>query len=237
MKFSTKACIVAALAAAFTFAGPSAYAGRTWAKEINVNVCVDTPLVAAYVEVVTPAIPGTELIPAVTVEGWQRYSWTGGPHDEDDAPAFPSADWQANTASDPHGIGVAGAYYRSNGNSGKGDWFYLEATVTVVTPEVPATPATPAVVINHPEVPAVVCPPVDVDTPVDTPPVVTPPVDKPEKPSKGTSSVSRPEKPSSPDKPTYAPLPHTGAEEWALALVGLGLLCAGIGVVTFYRKR
>lgn len=35
MKFSTKASIVAALSAAFVFAGPSAYAGRTWAKDMG----------------------------------------------------------------------------------------------------------------------------------------------------------------------------------------------------------
>src|SRR3954447_2588386 len=60
---------------------------------------------------------------------WQRYSWTGGPHRSDDPPASPSDDgnWQPNVAGDPHGVGVEGAYYRSNGNSGDGDWFYLEA--------------------------------------------------------------------------------------------------------------
>lgn len=57
---------------------------------------------------------------------WQRYSWTGGPHESDDPPAFPSADWQPNVEGDPHGIGVAGPYFRSHGNSGNGDWFYLE---------------------------------------------------------------------------------------------------------------
>lgn len=59
---------------------------------------------------------------------WQRYSWTGGPHESDDPPAAvpPHDDWQANVKGDPHGVGTEGAYYRSHGNSGKGDWFYLD---------------------------------------------------------------------------------------------------------------
>lgn len=64
---------------------------------------------------------------------WQRYSWTGGPHTEDSPPAFPSPDWQPNVQGDPHGVGVEGAYFRSSGNSGRGDWFYLEAVTKTVT--------------------------------------------------------------------------------------------------------
>ena len=63
---------------------------------------------------------------------WQRYSWTGGPHAGDDPPSFPSVDWQPNMQGDPHGIGVEGAYFRSHGGSGKGEWFYLEAVTTTV---------------------------------------------------------------------------------------------------------
>ncbi|QEV99104.1 hypothetical protein F6J84_02555 [Microbacterium caowuchunii] len=63
---------------------------------------------------------------------WQHYSWTGGPHTSDSAPTFPSGDWQANVQGDPHGIGVAGAYFRSHGNAGNGDWFYLEAVTKTV---------------------------------------------------------------------------------------------------------
>jgi hypothetical protein len=63
---------------------------------------------------------------------WQRYSWTGGPHTSDEAPAFPSADWQPNVQGDPHGVGVEGAYFRSHGNEGNGDWFYLEAVTRTV---------------------------------------------------------------------------------------------------------
>ena len=57
---------------------------------------------------------------------WQRYSWTGGPHEADEPPTFPSDDWQPNTESDPHGVDVEGAYFRSHGGDGNGDWFYLE---------------------------------------------------------------------------------------------------------------
>lgn len=126
---------------------------------------------AAYTEIVTPEVPATPGTPAVeavyetvVVEaaGWQRYSWTGGPWESETPPAFPSDNWQPNVAGDPHGIGVQGAYFVSNGNSGNGDWFYLEATpevteqvlVSPYVPAVPGTPAIPAVTIDHP---AVVC--------------------------------------------------------------------------------
>lgn len=69
---------------------------------------------------------------------WQRYSWTGGPWESTEAPPFPDERWQANVEGDPHGVGVEGAYFRSHGNSGKGDWFYLEAvekTITVIDHE------------------------------------------------------------------------------------------------------
>ncbi len=59
---------------------------------------------------------------------WQRYSWTGGPREEDSPPTEvpPHENWQPNVKGDPHDVGQAGPYYRSNGNSGMGDWFYLE---------------------------------------------------------------------------------------------------------------
>lgn len=60
----------------------------------------------------------------VTPAHWQRYSWKGGPVES--APAFPSADWQANTASDPHGIGHEGAYQQDAPGNGNADWFYLQ---------------------------------------------------------------------------------------------------------------
>ena len=69
----------------------------------------------------------------VVEEGhWQRYSWTGGPHESDSPPPFPSDDWQPNVQGDPHGVGVEGAYFRSHGNSGNGDWFYLEQVEAVI---------------------------------------------------------------------------------------------------------
>jgi hypothetical protein len=62
---------------------------------------------------------------------WQRYSWTGGPHQGDDPPAFPSDAWQPNVKGDPHGAGVEGPYFRSHGGAGNGDWFYLERVAAV----------------------------------------------------------------------------------------------------------
>ena len=111
----------------------------------------------AWTEVVTEGSPAVDAVyETVVIEeaGFQRYSWTGGPHESDTAPAFPSADWQANAKGDPHGIGVAGAYFQSNGNSGEGDWFYLEAVpaVTEQTLVTPAKPAVERVVIEHPAV-------------------------------------------------------------------------------------
>ncbi len=57
---------------------------------------------------------------------WQRYSWNGPWVSDTEPPPWPHGNWQPNTQSDPHGVGVAGAYYRSHGGSGNGDWFYLE---------------------------------------------------------------------------------------------------------------
>lgn len=111
----------------------------------------------------------------VSEAGWQRYSWTGGPHTADEAPAFPSADWQPNVKGDPHGIGVAGPYYRSNGNSGNGDWFYLEAV--------------DAVVVHHDEVTEVVHHEAtykDVEVDCEEEPPVDPPVDPPAEPTEIT---------------------------------------------------
>lgn len=73
-------------------------------------------------------VPSEEWTETITIENahWQRYSWTGGPHTSDDPPAFPSSDWQPNVKGDPHKINVPGPYFRSHGNSGNGDWFYLE---------------------------------------------------------------------------------------------------------------
>lgn len=63
---------------------------------------------------------------------WQRYSWNGPWESNTVAPPFPDERWQPNVKGDPHGVGVEGAYFRSNGNSGNGDWFYLEAVEKTV---------------------------------------------------------------------------------------------------------
>lgn len=83
--------------------------------------------------------PPSEVV--VTPAYIQRYSWTGGPHQSDEPPAFPSSDWQPNVKGDPHKIGQPGAYFRSHGNKGNGDWFYLEY-VAAATEQVPAVPHT-----------------------------------------------------------------------------------------------
>lgn len=153
--------------------------------------CVPSPAWTETV-VVAPAVPGTPAIPAVTEEqrtGWQRYSYNGPWESNTEAPPFPSDKWQPNVKGDPHGVGVEGAYYRSNGNSGKGDWFYLEGTyeTVVVTPEVPATPGTPEVTetVEHP---AVECPE-EPGVPTDTP---TTPTDEPTTPVEPESPVLTP---------------------------------------------
>jgi hypothetical protein len=57
---------------------------------------------------------------------WQHYSWNGPWGSDSEPPPWPHENWQPNTQSDPHGVGVEGPYYRSHGGSGNGDWFYLE---------------------------------------------------------------------------------------------------------------
>jgi len=139
-------------------------------------------------ETCVPSEAWTETIehPAITHEEqvfdyWQRYSWTGGPHESDDPPAFPSEDWQVNVKGDPHDVGVEGAYFRSNGNSGRGDWFYLESVEkTVVIVDEEAWTET----VEHP---AVVCP----DPPTDDP-TVTPTVTPTEDPRDPTTPTVTP---------------------------------------------
>ncbi len=101
----------------------------------SASASVITARAVAVADECVPFAGQDEILPTyeeqiVVPAGWQRYSWTGGPWESDLAPAFPGApkDWTANVAGDPHEIGVEGAYYQSNGNSGNGDWFYLEAT-------------------------------------------------------------------------------------------------------------
>ena len=92
----------------------------------------------------------------------QRYSYNAPWESNTTSPPFPSDDWQANVKGDPHGVGTPGAYFRSNGNSGNGDWFYLElvpaVTETIEHPAVTCPPSTP----EEPE------PPVDPNTLAET---------------------------------------------------------------------
>jgi LPXTG-motif cell wall-anchored protein len=103
------------------------------------KVCYDKVLdKEAYDEVVTVKDAYDEVVTVkdaydeTVSDGWQRYSWTGGPRNGDSAPGFPSSDWQPNVKGDPHGIGSSGAYFVSHGKSGKGDWFYLEALTKTI---------------------------------------------------------------------------------------------------------
>lgn len=156
---------------AVLLSGGAIFGGAT-AAGATVQECIPVQEVAAYDETVTDAAAYDETVTDTaaydetvvdTPAGWQRYSWTGGPLDESTVPTFPSESWQANVAGDPHGVGVAGAYFRSNGGSGKGDWFYLEATPPV-THVVHHDAVTHVVhhdavthVIHHDAIPAVVC--------------------------------------------------------------------------------
>lgn len=233
-----RAAVVTALTVPLvTVAGP-AMAGRTWAAETCVPKAAWTETAPEHTETTGWLLesPGPEWSlwedqkvievayePSVQI-GWQRYSWTGGPHESDDAPAFPSDDWQPNVKGDPHKIGHAGAYFRSHGNHGNGDWFYLEA---VMSPEVQEVfhmeyrynRIVAGTTIEHP---AVVCPTPD--------PTVTPtpePTVKP-KPVKVTKeqSVKVVKK-----TPTTEALPHTGASDVILALFGVALVAGGTTLV------
>jgi hypothetical protein len=131
-----------------------------------IHTCITTP--GWTEEIMHDAIFHEEEI----FDHWQRYSWTGGPWESDEAPPFPSDNWQPNVQGDPHGIGVEGAYFVSHGGSGNGDWFYLEAvtkTVTVVDEEAWTE------YIEHP--PVTTCPPVPEEPENPFEPVKNPPRD------------------------------------------------------------
>lgn len=74
--------------------------------------------------------PATEVF-----DHWQRYSLVGGAWGAG-VPAFPDPGapfrWQDDVAGDPHGVGAAGAYDRSNEHTGNTDWFYLEGVTRTV---------------------------------------------------------------------------------------------------------
>jgi len=108
----------------------------------------------------------------VTTEAahWLRYSYNGRWDSNTEAPAFPGYEWQPNVEGDPHRIDVAGAYWRSDGNSGNGDWFYLEWIEAVTrTVEHSAITHEETVTITDKEAwtetiahPAIVCPSAEV---------------------------------------------------------------------------
>lgn len=107
---------------------------------------------------------------------WQRYSWTGGPQAPGNDPATvvpPDPRWQANVKGDPHGVGVEGPYWRSNGTSGNSDWFYLDWVDEVVKHHDAVTHEESRYAYDHL---AVVCEPTTppTETPNTQPPDVLP---------------------------------------------------------------
>jgi len=137
--FAALALVVAALVTAGTMTAGAAETGECttensgWVREspgadwvlINTRTVIDRE---AYDD------EDTEVF-----DYWQRYSLAGGSWPEGSTPAFPnpggSFKWVPNVKGDPHGIGHAGAYDRSNGSSGNTDWFYLEAVNKTVPGE------------------------------------------------------------------------------------------------------
>lgn len=202
MRTFQKLIIVAALAAPFSV------------------LAIDT----AHAEACVPS-PAVEAVPAVTEAGWQRYSWTGGPVEGDVAPAFPGEGWQPNVAGDPHKVGKAGAYFRSHGGSGKGDWFYLEATVVVVTPEIPGKDA---VVCPDPE-------PTVIPTPDPTPTTPTTGPDDSD-PEYTGPEITGPEGLGGGEQ-VIQPLPHTGLSDRQIVFGATGLALIIAGGVAVYASR
>lgn len=102
----------------------------------------------AYVETVIDTPASDEEV----FDFFQRYTYNGPWDSNETSPEFPGENWQANVKGDPHGVGAAGAYFRSHGNSGKGEWFYLEAVNKIVHHDV----------VSHDVIhEAVVCDPTD----------------------------------------------------------------------------
>ena len=146
--------------------------------------------------------------------GWQRYSWTGGPHESDSPPPFPSSDWQANVQGDPHGVGVEGPYFRSHGNSGRGDWFYLEAVHSTQHYDAVTHDETVVVIDSEAwtettEHPAVACIPTVRPSPTGPPPVIKDPIPTVDPtrppPTWPAPPVVDPTGPSTIDEPTDGP--------------------------------
>ncbi|NYE19254.1 LPXTG cell wall anchor domain-containing protein [Microbacterium immunditiarum] len=211
--------------------------GRIW-TQIAERYVVDVPAQPEQGEP-TMWVDNPDYVPESTIEvfdHWQRYSWTGEPQTEDQAPVWPDPGWQPNVEGDPHGVGVEGAYYRSHGDSGNGDWFYLEAVnrtetvpaqgdpmIEVPNPDYrPAVPeqghtefrfafaVDPVEELSHPEYRFgryVATVPVPVDTPAEQVPVTAPDT-----------------------------LAETGADGQLTLLLGAGLLAAlGAGLVAVRR--
>lgn len=222
--------------------GGLAFAGSALATEPE---CVPRN---AYTEIITPATPGSAAVYetiTITEAGWQRYSYNGN-WDSEEAPAFPSDNWQPNVAGDPQGIGVAGAYFRSHGNEGNGDWFYLEAISAVteqhlVSAEVPAMLA---VTIDHAAVicePPVVIPPVVIEPPIVVvppvlPPVVIPPVEQPvvTPPPAVTPPAITPSTPVTPLPPQPAATVVKTELPETLAFTGASVLTQGIMIAALF---
>ncbi len=244
-----------------------------WTETIVVSPAVpavpDTPAVpeipeVSHMETVvveeawTETVVDKEAWDEEVFDHWQRYSWTGGPHTADDAPAFPSGDWQPNVQGDPHEVGQEGAYFRSHGNEGNGDWFYLEAVTKTVhheaethtvehpavteevkvidqeyvpgTPAIPGHPAIPAVVkyIHHP---AVVCP-------AQPDPEPEPTAEPQPDPEPAAEPAAEPAQAAVADTREEATaLPKTGGQvEYPVLLAGAGMLAAGLLVVGARRR-
>lgn len=111
--------------------GPWTNEGDPVRTEENIKPTVQVPAIEQFI----PAGTVEEQVQTGTTtefDHWQRYSWTGGPLDGAPTVVPPHEDWQPNVAGDPHGVGVAGPYDRSNEHSGRADWFYLEAVTKTV---------------------------------------------------------------------------------------------------------
>ena len=208
--------VAGAVMLAPSYAAEPCVPSEAWSETITVK--------EAWAETIEhPAVTETVEHPAITEEQevfdhWQRYSWSGL-WESDEAPPFPDARWRANVKGDPHGRGEAGAYFESHGNSGKGEWFYLESVTRVETVVVEEAWTETVVVepawtetIEHPaettvvEHPAVECPPTDSPTgkPTTTPiggPTFAPSEDATERPSDGPGPMTTP-RPTPTDPPT-----------------------------------
>lgn len=215
MKNSVRTAIAVALVAAFSFAGPSAYAGRTWAEAPSTSTtCVESPAVEAKAAV-------TERV---------RYHWTGGKTDV--APAADAEGWEDDSSNargpkhDPALHEDSTPYQAGKGKNAS--WFKYE-TVEIE----------PAVEGKE----AVTCP--EVTTTPSPTPVTTPTEEDTDKPGKGIGKGVSKDKDDKKigkgvstapvaDGEVVGELPKTGhVGNITLILLALGGLAAGIWL---YRK-